>query len=101
MMNVQANEMFDLQSSIAVRHRRAATIDRSSRHQRGASRQTRGKKMTAPPIQNRLRIPAVARGLILVALSWMASGSVARAGEATLKVVEAWVPATDKVGGDV
>jgi periplasmic copper chaperone A len=102
MMNMRATEMFDRQSSVAVRHRRAATIDRSTRLQRGASRQTRGKKMlAAPPTPYRLRIPAAACGLIIVALSWMASGSVALAGEETLKVVEAWVPATDKVGGDV
>jgi copper(I)-binding protein len=102
MTNMRATEMFDLQSPFAVRHRRAATIDRSTRLQRGASRQTRGKKMlTAPPIVNRWRIRAGACGLIIVALSWIAGGSVALGGEGMLKVVEAWVPAMDKVGGDV
>jgi len=54
--------------------------------------------LTAPPIVSRWRICAGACGLVIVALS---SGSVALGGEETLKVVEAWVPATDKVGGDV
>jgi len=40
-------------------------------------------------------------GLIAAALSWMLSGSIALGGEGTLKVADAWVPATDKVGADV
>ncbi len=42
-----------------------------------------------------------AGGLIIAALSWMASGSIALGGGNTLRVAEAWVPATDKVGADV
>ncbi len=56
---------------------------------------------TAPPILNRRRIPAAARGLIIAAVSWMTSGSMALGGEETLKVIDAWVPATDRVGADV
>ncbi|HEY7845094.1 MAG TPA: copper chaperone PCu(A)C [Bradyrhizobium sp.] len=39
--------------------------------------------------------------LIIAAVSWMAIGSTAHSGEGTLKVAEAWVPVTDKVGADV
>lgn len=39
--------------------------------------------------------------LIIAAVSSMAIGSTAYGGEATLKVVDAWVPVTDKVGADV
>ncbi len=39
--------------------------------------------------------------IIVAAVSWMASASVARGGEHTLKVAEAWVPVTEKVGADV
>ncbi len=56
---------------------------------------------TAPSIRNRKGIRAAACGLIIVAVSWMASGSMARGGEETLHVVDAWVPTTDKVGADV
>jgi copper(I)-binding protein len=42
-----------------------------------------------------------AGGWIIAALSWMASGSIALGGGNTLRVAEAWVPATDKVGADV
>jgi periplasmic copper chaperone A len=38
---------------------------------------------------------------VIVALIAMAIGSVAHSGEATLKVADAWVPTTEKVGGDV
>ena len=55
---------------------------------------------TAPSIRNRRGFRAAARELIIVAVSWMASGSMARGGEETLKVVDAWVPVTDKVGAD-
>ena len=37
----------------------------------------------------------------VAAVSLMAIGSVVHGGEAALKVAEAWVPATDKVGADV
>ena len=61
-----------------------------------------GKRMpTAPSILNLKGISAAAHGLIIVAVGWMASGSMVRGGEETLKVVDAWVPATEKVGGDV
>ena len=40
-------------------------------------------------------------GLIIAAVSSMAIGSTADGGEATLKVADAWVPVTDKVGADV
>jgi copper(I)-binding protein len=40
-------------------------------------------------------------GLIIAALSWMASGSIALGGASTLRVAEAWVPATDKIGVDI
>jgi copper(I)-binding protein len=46
-------------------------------------------------------IQAAARGLAIVALGWMASGSMALGGEEGLKIIDAWVPATDKVGTDV
>jgi periplasmic copper chaperone A len=39
--------------------------------------------------------------LIIAAASSMAIGSTAHGGEATLKVVDAWVPVTGKVGVDV
>jgi hypothetical protein len=39
--------------------------------------------------------------LIIAAVSSMTIGSTAYGGEATLKVVDAWVPVTDKVGADV
>lgn len=39
-------------------------------------------------------------GLIIAAVSWMASGPLALGGEQTLKVSEAWVPVTDR-GADV
>jgi len=38
---------------------------------------------------------------VIVALIAMAIGSVAHGGEAALKVADAWVPTTEKVGGDV
>lgn len=56
---------------------------------------------TAPSIPNRRAIPAAACGLIIAAVSWMASGSMARGGEETLRIVDAWVPATEKVGTDI
>jgi periplasmic copper chaperone A len=62
----------------------------------GAAGQAEGKRI--PSILNRRGIPAAARGLIIVAVSWMASGSMAHGGEETLKVVDAWVPATGKIG---
>jgi periplasmic copper chaperone A len=37
----------------------------------------------------------------IAAVSWMAVGSMAHAGEVTLKVAEAWVPVAEKAGGDV
>ena len=37
---------------------------------------------------------------VLVALIAMAIGAVAYGGEAALKVVDAWVPATEKIGAD-
>jgi periplasmic copper chaperone A len=37
----------------------------------------------------------------IAAMSWMAASLVAHAGEGALKVAEAWVPASEKVGGDV
>ena len=37
----------------------------------------------------------------IAAVAWMAIGSLAHGGEATLKVADARVPATDKVGADV
>jgi periplasmic copper chaperone A len=39
--------------------------------------------------------------LIIAALSWMASGTIALSDGNTLRVAEAWVPATDKTGADV
>src|SRR5262245_57346610 len=38
---------------------------------------------------------------VIVALIAMAIGSMAHGGEAALKVVDAWVPTTEKVGADV
>jgi periplasmic copper chaperone A len=37
----------------------------------------------------------------IAAMGWMAASSMAHAGEAMLKVTEAWVPAAEKVGGDI
>jgi periplasmic copper chaperone A len=56
---------------------------------------------TASPIANRKAIPTTSRGLIIIAFSWIASGSISHAGEEGLKIVDAWVPATEKVGADV
>jgi periplasmic copper chaperone A len=56
---------------------------------------------TVLSVLRRGSMQAAARGLVIVALSWTASGSVALGGEEGLKVVDAWVPATDKVGTDV
>jgi hypothetical protein len=52
----------------------------------------------APSIPNCNGIRATARELI--ALIWMATSSMARGGEEAIKVVDAWVPATGKVGAD-
>ena len=52
----------------------------------------------APSIPNCNGIRATARELI--ALTWMATSSMARGGEEAIKVVDAWVPATGKVGAD-
>src|ERR1700748_311715 len=38
---------------------------------------------------------------VIVAAIVMTIGSMAHSGEATLKVADAWVPTTEKVGGDV
>lgn len=38
---------------------------------------------------------------VIVAVSAMAIGSMAHGGEATLKIADAWVPTTEKVGADV
>jgi copper(I)-binding protein len=56
---------------------------------------------TAPLILNRRGIAAAARGLIIAAVSWLASSPMAHGGEEALRVVDAWVPVTDKVGADV
>ena len=40
-------------------------------------------------------------GLMIAAVSWTAYGSIARGGEAMLKVADAWVPVTDRAGSDV
>jgi len=42
----------------------------------------------------------MACGFIAV-VSWITIGSIAHCGQAALRVVEAWVPVTDKVGTDV
>jgi periplasmic copper chaperone A len=41
------------------------------------------------------------RGLLVAAAGWPASSSIAHGGEAALRVLDAWVPAADKVGSDV
>jgi periplasmic copper chaperone A len=43
---------------------------------------------------------SMACGFVAV-VSWIAIGSMAHGGEAALKVADAWVPVTDKVGADV
>jgi|SRR6185437_13792280 copper(I)-binding protein len=40
-------------------------------------------------------------GLVIAAMSLLVSGSIADGGEGTLKVAEAWIPVTEKVGADV
>lgn len=52
-------------------------------------------------IPNGKAILAAALGLLIIAVGWMASGAISRAGEQTLRIVDAWVPATDKVGADL
>ena len=51
----------------------------------------------APFIPNSNRI----RALIIGAVGWMATGTLAYGGEPSLQVSEAWVPATEKAGADV
>jgi periplasmic copper chaperone A len=119
----RSKEMSDRRLSVALRYRRAATFVASTNFNKQefgrnipmfsmkivmarllrASRWCcRGQRMpTAPSIWNRGGYRAAACGLIVVAVSWMANGSMARGGEEMLKVVDAWVPATDKVGVDV
>jgi copper(I)-binding protein len=55
---------------------------------------------TALSILNGRCFAAAAAGLIMIATSLLASGATAH-GEATLYVIDAWVPVTDRVGSDV
>jgi periplasmic copper chaperone A len=54
-----------------------------------------------PPILHRRWVSAATCGAITVAAAWTVNGSIAHGGVGTLKIVDAWVPATDRVGADV
>ncbi len=53
------------------------------------------------PIVKRKALAAAARGLLIVAVGLIASHSILLAGDEALRIVDAWVPATDRIGSDV
>ncbi|WP_407175861.1 copper chaperone PCu(A)C [Bradyrhizobium sp. STM 3562] len=53
------------------------------------------------PIEKRKALAAAARRLLIAAVALMASRSISLAGDEALRIVDAWVPATDRIGADV